>query len=127
MDSWTVINERTGCAIADSVQLADGFLTRLRGLIGTRNTRQTGLWLTPCASIHTIGMRFPIDVVFIDRKGMVRKIDVAVPPFRVRRAARGTYSVLELPAGYTRRVQLRVGDRLGFQRHRPSAVARSVR
>lgn len=115
MDSGTVINERTGVSISESVRLADRFLTRLRGLIGARD-RQAGLWLTPCAGIHTIGMRFPIDVVFLDRKGMVRKIDVAVPPFRVRRAARGTHSVLELPAGYTRRVQLRVGDRLRFRR-----------
>lgn len=123
MDSGTVINERTGCAIAASVQLADGFLTRLRGLLGARNPRRACLWLTPCASIHTIGMRFPIDIVFMDRKGRVRKIDVAVPPFRVRRAVRGTYSVLELPAGYTRRVQLRVGDRLEFQRHHSEAAS----
>lgn len=115
MKSGTVINERTGAAIADSVRLADGFFTRLLGLFGTGEPHG-GVWLTPCGGIHTIGMRFPVDVIFLDRKGMVRKIHVAVPPFRVRRAVRGTHSVLELPAGYTRRVQLRVGDRLRWRR-----------
>ena len=115
MDSGTVYNERTGLSIADSVRLANGFFTRLRGLLGS-GERHGGLWLTPCGGIHTIGMRVPIDVVFMDRKGMVRKIDVAVPPFRIRRASRSIYSVLELPAGYTRRVQLRVGDRLRWRR-----------
>lgn len=114
MDSGKVINERTGIEIADSVRLANGFFGRLRGLIGA-GERHGGMWLTPCAGIHTIGMRFPIDVVFLDRRGMVRRIDVAVPPFRFRRAVRGTHSVLELPAGYTRRVQLRVGDRLRWR------------
>lgn len=114
MNSGTVFNERTGLSIADSVRLANGFFTRLRGLLGA-GERHSGLWLTPCNGIHTIGMRVPIDVVFIDRKGMVRRIDVAVPPFRIRRAVRGTHSVLELPAGYTRRVQLRVGDRLRWR------------
>lgn len=115
LDSGTVFNVQTGVSIAESVRRASGFFSRLRGMSGPRGC-QTGLWLTPCGGIHTIGLRVPIDVVFIDRKGMVRKIEVSVPPFRIRRAARGTHSVLELPAGYTRRVRLRVGDRLSWKR-----------
>lgn len=124
MKSGTVVNARTGMPVASSIRLADGFFGRLRGLVGISGQRQAGMWLIPCTSVHTIGMRFPIDVVFLDRRGMVRKIDVAVRPFRVRRAVRSTYSVLELPAGYTRRVQLRVGDLLSFRHDSEPETAR---
>ncbi len=116
MKSGKIINTKTGDTVATSIRVADKFLTRLRGLIGRDNRHQGGMWLVPCTSVHTIGMRFPIDLVYLDRHGMVRKIDTAVPPFRVCRATRYTHSILELPAGQAKRAQLRVGDRLRFRR-----------
>lgn len=57
-----------------------------------------GLLFPRCRSVHTFGMRFPIDVVFLDRHGLVVRIDAAVPRRR-HLSARGAHSVLETRAG----------------------------
>lgn len=69
-----------------------------------------GLLIEPCSSIHTMFMRFPIDVIFLDEERRVVKI-ATVPPFRAS-LGRGSRSVLEAPAGTAERSGLRVGDAL---------------
>ena len=69
---------------------------RLRGLIGRREPRP--LLLVPAAAIHTWGMRFAIDAVFLDAELRVVKVVRRLPPRRFA-AARGARAVLELPAG----------------------------
>lgn len=68
------------------------------------------LWLQPCGSIHTWGMRYPIDALFLDADLRILRVAPAIRPWRVALAPRGTRSVIELPAGAAR--GLGAGDRL---------------
>ena len=61
------MNDRTRSAVALEVDVAATRATRRRGLLGRESLGATeGLLLTPCKAVHTIGMRFPIDLIFID-------------------------------------------------------------
>ena len=87
-------------------------LTRMRGLLGRRGLAQgEGLLLEPAGSIHTFFMRFPIDVVFLDRALVVLGIHDTIDPWRTA-SQRGAKIVLELPAGESSRRGLVVGDQL---------------
>ncbi len=92
--------------------LAETALTRMRGLLGRRELPSgEGILLKPASSVHMAFMRFPIDAVFLDRDGRVVKIAADLQPWRMA-AARGSKSVLEIPAGEAARRGLTVGDRL---------------
>jgi uncharacterized protein len=84
----------------------------MRGLLGRRDlASDEGLLLRPAPSVHTLFMRFPIDVVFLDRGGDVVGIRPEVRPWRAA-ACRRARSALELRAGEAARRGLRVGDAL---------------
>jgi uncharacterized protein len=88
--------------------------TRAIGLLATAALDDpSGLWIRPCNSVHTIGMRYPIDVVFLRRDGHIAKIVEAMPPWRAS-ACRQARSTLELRAGLARRLQLAPGRALAF-------------
>jgi uncharacterized membrane protein (UPF0127 family) len=74
-----------------------------------------GLLLEPCSGIHTIGMAFPIDALFLDRQGSVVHLVHDMRPLRLSRYVFSAHSVLELPAGTLRETDTRVGDRLLFE------------
>ena len=81
------------------VRIAENFLTRALGLlVGAPLGCSEGLLITPCSSIHTLGMRYAIDVVFVDREARVIRICDGVPAGRMR-FSRGAQGVLELRAG----------------------------
>jgi uncharacterized protein len=89
-----------GTWIAHDVRIAGSFASRCLGLLRNRSiTPHDGLLLTPAASVHTLGMRFAIDVVFLSRQMRVLGFAPRVPPWRVRLAPPGTGRVLELAAG----------------------------
>ena len=93
-------------------KLADRPLARLRGLLGRDGLDSgEGLLLRPASSIHTFFMRFPIDVVFLDRALVVLGIHDTIDPWRTA-SQRGAKVVLELPAGESSRRGLTVGDQL---------------
>ena len=78
---------------------ARGWLGRLRGLIGRADWPPgVALRLAPCRSVHTFGMRFALDLVWLDAGGRVGRIDRGVRPWRVR-ACLGARAVLELRSG----------------------------
>lgn len=82
---------------------------RAVGLLLQRELPESeGLWLRPCASVHTIGMAYPIDVVFLSREGLVQKLVTALKPWRFSASASAD-SVLELRAGVACRLGVRVG------------------
>jgi uncharacterized membrane protein (UPF0127 family) len=84
----------------------------MRGLLGRRSLPQgEGILLRPAASIHTAFMLFPIDAVFVDSDGQVRKVVGGLRPWRAA-ACRGARAVLELPAGEAERRGITVGQRL---------------
>jgi uncharacterized membrane protein (UPF0127 family) len=107
-----LVNERTHSAIATDVEVAETRAMRRRGLLGRDGLGpQAALMLTPCLAVHTAFMRFPIDIVFLDRDGFAVKLLSDVPPWRMT-AAVSAHSVVELAAGSLRRHAVALGDRL---------------
>ncbi len=76
------------------IQVARSPLRRLLGLALRRRPPAHALLLPRCRSVHTFGMRFPLDLIWLDRDGRVLRVDEAVPPWRVR-SCRGAAAVLE--------------------------------
>jgi uncharacterized protein len=100
--------------VCERCEVADGFLSRLRGLLGRKELpRGHGLLIKPSWSVHTWFMRFPIDVLFLDRELEVLKIRKHMRPWRMAARFRAD-SALELAAGECDRLQLGVGDRLAW-------------
>jgi uncharacterized protein len=102
-------DERVVC---ERCRVADGPLSRLRGLMGRRELpRGDGLLLKPAPSIHTCFMRFTIDAVFLDAGMHVVAVKPDLAPWRLA-GQRGARAVLELPAGEARRVGVVAGTKL---------------
>jgi len=98
--------------LASRLRLAVTFFRRLKGLLGTKCLPEgEALLIRPCWSIHTIGMKYPIDVLFMTSDDRVLKIAASVPPGRSA-AARGSAYVLELPAGMAIKTGTVAGDQL---------------
>lgn len=89
---------------------ANTYFTRLRGLLGRSLEEGEGLLLTPCGSIHTFGMQYAIDAVYIDSAGRVLRVDEALSADKAWPRARGARRVLELPAGYAAKRQIQPKD-----------------
>jgi len=116
-----LINERTSMAVASIVELAITRAARRRGLLGRDALDvSAGMMLAPCVSVHTAFMRFPIDVVFVDRDGVVRKIVRDLKPWRIAASPRA-YAAIELAAGIER--DIAPGDRLFLAGAVPGAPA----
>lgn len=111
----SVVDETSRTVVAERVQRADTFLTRLVGLLGRDLLPEDeALWISPCKGIHTIGMSFPIDAVFLDRGHRVVAVHENVAPWRATGFVKGASSVLELTAGAIRRAGVSVGHQLEF-------------
>ena len=121
--------------LGTSVGLADGWWSRGRGLLGRRSLAAgEGLLLTPCRSIHMFGMRFPLDVAFLDREGTVVETYPGLAPGRRTRWHRTARHVLELPVGTLAATGTGCGDRITWTSDParatsdpPPATARSLR
>ncbi len=111
-----VRNRTRNTVLGTSVDLADTSATRRTGLLKhTSLAKGEGLWIVPCESVHTFFMKFPIDLVYIDRRHKVRKVRSAVPPWRLS-ACLPAHSVLELPAGTAQETGTQVGDELELEK-----------
>jgi uncharacterized membrane protein (UPF0127 family) len=98
--------------LATRVKKADNFFTRIVGLLKRHGLGpEEALWLVPSKGIHTIGMKFPIDVIFLDRMNVVQRLIPALDPYRVTRIQLKTYSILELPKGSIGKSLTQVGDK----------------
>jgi hypothetical protein len=110
-----VYNQTRETFVATEVTVANNHILRLVGLLGkTARWAQPGkgLWIVPCRGIHTLGMMFPIDLVFLNREKQVIHIEEYMRPFRISRVLRKAASVLELPVHTIYRSGTREGDRL---------------
>ena len=106
------LRREDGSLVCERCLLAETALTRMRGLLGRRELPSgEGILLKPASSVHMAFMRFPIDAVFLDGDMRVVKIAADLQPWRMA-GARGSKSVLEIPAGEAARRGLSVGDRL---------------
>jgi len=100
--------------LAHDVEVADHGATRMKGLLGRDSLPAgEGLWIVPCESVHTFGMKFPIDLIYLDRKKIVKKVRSGVPPWRLS-ACLSAHSVLELASGTIRLTRTKPGDQLEF-------------
>jgi len=107
-----VLCERfSGTVVAEHVEIAETWWRRLRGLLG-RSALAEGeaLVLAPCSAIHTLGMRFPIDVVFLDADWSIRCLAASVKPWRIGPICPGAACAIELPAGTIARYRLERGQ-----------------
>jgi uncharacterized membrane protein (UPF0127 family) len=109
------INETTGKNIADNLVVAGTLLARMKGLLGRDSLPNgEGLLIKPCMGIHTFGMKYPLDIVFLDRENRVVAVKQNMPPNRVSRIYFSAVSVFELPAGTLEGTQVTIGDRVSI-------------
>ena len=109
------VNQDRGTELATAVARAATFWSRLQGLRGrSRFENGQGLWIVPCRGVHTSGLAFDIDVLFLDADRRVVAAEERMKPGRMSRIFWRARSVLELPAGTVRRSETRVGDQIQF-------------
>jgi hypothetical protein len=105
--------------LAHRVEVADHVATRRKGLLGRDSLPAgEGLWIVPCESVHTFGMKFPIDLIYLDRNKKVKKVRSGLPPWRLS-ACLSAHSVVELAPGTIRTTGTRPGDKLEFSSAEP--------
>jgi hypothetical protein len=108
-----VKNDEVLCPVVED---ASSFFTRFMGLMYRKSMPdKNGLLLTPCNEIHTFGMKFDIDTVYISKNDEIVFIDPAIKPHKVRRRVSNAYKVLELNANTAEKLGLCVGDKLSFE------------
>lgn len=109
-----VKNTTKNIVLADNAVLANTFFSRLRGLLGTKRLMPgEGLIIKPCSSIHTIGMAYNIDALFIDKNNCILKVAADIGPGRFATCSSSVY-VIELPAGIASRTNTLAGDMVRF-------------
>lgn len=100
--------------LASYAEVAAHGAARNKGLLGRSGLPPgEGLWIVPCESVHTFFMKFPIDLVYLDRNKCVKKVRSSVPAWRLS-ACLSAHSIIELPAGTIQRTKTAPGDRLEF-------------
>jgi uncharacterized membrane protein (UPF0127 family) len=110
-----VRNQSRNTVLGEAVEVADTSAKRRVGLLKhERLDPGTGLWIVPCESVHTFFMKFPIDLVYLDKKKKVSKVRNAVPAWRLS-ACLTAHSILELPAGTAARTGTQAGDELSIE------------
>jgi uncharacterized membrane protein (UPF0127 family) len=110
-----VVNTRQNRELGTRIGLANGWLARHRGMLARPAPRPgEGLLLTPCSSVHMYGMRFPLDVAFLDGKGAVVAIYPSLAPGSRTRWHRNAAHALELSAGALVESGTSIGDVLAW-------------
>jgi uncharacterized protein len=111
-----VRNPSRNTVLADRADIADTSAKRRTGLLKHSSLeRGEGLWIAPCEAVHTFGMKFAIDVLFLDKKKKILKIRHDMKRARMSASLRA-YSVLELPSGTAKATQTMAGDVLDFEK-----------
>jgi uncharacterized membrane protein (UPF0127 family) len=108
-------NQTRQTYLATELAVADTHWTRLCGLLGLRSgdfRNGSGLWIVPCHGVHTLGMGFPIDVVYLDRAMTVIHIQSNLRPWRFAPIRTQAASVLELPIRTAAETKTAVGDKI---------------
>jgi uncharacterized protein len=108
-------NQTRQAYLATALAVADTHWTRLRGLLGTPQgdfRNGCGLWIVPCHGVHTLGMGFPIDVVYLDGTMTVVHIERDLRPWRFSPIRMRAASVLELPSRTAAETRTAVGDKI---------------
>lgn len=108
-----LINLTKNTWLATKVRKADNFITRLVGLLKRKNLGpEEALWLVPSKGVHTMGMKFPIDVIFLDKNNKVTYLISNLTPYRATGIHLTAHSVVELQIGTIKKSLTEVGDQL---------------
>ncbi len=111
-----ITNSANNNVLADKLLVADNFFARLKGLIGKKSLEPgEGLLLVPCNSVHTMFMKFDIDVIFLDAGYKILKMIPGLVPWRISIPVPGAKYVLELPPGTIKATGTKTGDCLVVQ------------
>lgn len=114
---FSIVNQSRQTELARWVDVADDAASRRKGLLGRKTLIDgEGLWIVPCEAVHTFGMRFSIDLVYLDHHKRVKKVCHSVPASRLS-ACLSAHSVVELAAGSVRGTGTIAGDELEFICH----------
>lgn len=112
-------NRTRDAFVATNLRIADTHWTRLKGLLDTPPAGfdpGRGLWIVPCHGVHTLAMRYAIDVVFLDENLVVVHLEENVKPWRVTPVRTDAASVLELPSHTICNTQTQIGDAIEIHR-----------
>ena len=116
MRAVTVRNTTRDSLIGDRVTVADTSLSRMFGLLGKSGLDTgEGLWIKPSSGVHSVFMRFAIDVIGLDKEMKVVKLWPDLAPYRVTSVSTKIRSVIELPAGQIVASGVQLGDRITVQ------------
>ncbi|MBL8229307.1 MAG: DUF192 domain-containing protein [Bryobacterales bacterium] len=111
-----VRNTTRGTVLAEACLVANTSATRRTGLLKHQSLPPgEGLWIAPCEAVHTFGMKFAIDVLYLNKAKKVVKIRAAMPKSRMSFCLTA-HSVLELPSGMAGQTATEVGDQLEFEK-----------
>lgn len=98
-----------------TVQIADSFRTRLQGLLGSKSLPSfRGLLLKPCQQVHTIGMRYPISIWYVNKELEIIKIIDELLPNHFSPFIRQSQMIIEFPSTWAQLTESRAGDKLEF-------------
>lgn len=112
-EKYCAFNMTRESFLSFGIEKADTVWMRLRGLLGRRKfPPDTGLWIMPSHGVHTIGVLFPIDVVYLDKDDRVVQVIPSLAPFKIAPIHRSAVSVMELPVGSVTASQTQKGDLL---------------
>src|SRR5215213_11743416 len=110
----SVVNDRTGAIVGDAITEADGPWQSFKGLMLRKSLPDGhGMVFRPAKGIHTQFMRFPIDLIFLDKQNQVVKVRPSMRPWRFDFT--NAAAVIEMTGGTAETVDVRVGDRLELQ------------
>lgn len=114
-DFIQVLNVTQNTVLASNIQVAQTFGTRFKGLLGKKYLKEgTGLFIKPCCQIHSVGMKFNFDAVFLDSNLVVCHIHPNMRPGEISRFVRNAKCVVELPAGTISDSRTQIGDHINL-------------
>ena len=109
----TLTNHTTNTPLSTHLRIANTFKTRFVGLLGKKSLpKDHALLITPSTGVHTLFMRFPIDVIALDKQNLVVSLHPNVKPWRIAAVNPRTHAVIELPANTLLQTPVNKGDQL---------------
>ena len=125
METVAIVNTTRDTVLGERIGIAETSLSRMVGLLGKSGLELgAGLLIIPSQAVHTVAMRFAIDVVFVDRGWRVVHLRPCMAPYRVTGVRWKALFVLELPAGVIAQTATSVGDQLAIDEKRSATAAR---
>jgi uncharacterized membrane protein (UPF0127 family) len=111
--TYCVYNQTRECFLSLGVNVADTSFLRLKGLIGRLKLKfDEGLWVVPSSGVHTWGVLFPLDLIYLDEDYRVIYLTEHFPIFRIAPLKTDAASVLELPPHTIYSSHTELGDQL---------------